>query len=251
MGAINWKQSVFPNGGRPWGRQMEGAVQDHESRLTKVELAIKNAIGTAVSSISAGLSQSQVLTMIADALSAFVYSGSIAGTSGNIDQSRVVNTWTKDVSTAGAVSASGVVTGAGGINSIDAYSRSLTTSFRSVSVTSTTGFFGFATSSKRFKQDVETFVPNNRQVAALLRLVQYRSIADVEEFGERAGYQIGLIAEELVALGLEWLVEYEDDKVFGINYDRAWLVLIPWVQAAEERFTAIEVRLSKLEHPNE
>lgn len=59
--------------------------------------------------------------------------------------------------------------------------------------------------------------------------------------------QHGLIAEDLDALGLDWLVDYgEDGQPEGVRYDRIALALLPVIQRQEQRIAAIEAHLDAL-----
>lgn len=123
----------------------------------------------------------------------------------------------------------------------DVYTRTLTGSYRSLYV-SAAGVLGWVSSSERFKQDIE---PYPADVAALLamQLVTFRYIAD----GDDGPIQHGLIAEQLEALGLTWLVEHDPDGTpEGVRYDLLALALVPVVQSLAARLDAIETHLDTL-----
>jgi hypothetical protein len=149
--------------------------------------------------------------------------------------------WAGPVNTTGAVTAN-TVTASSGINSIGAYSNLLTTSYRTLWVTSSggTGAFGYVPSSRRFKQQI---TPHNIDPATwkALQLVTFRYEAAVTELGDNAATEVGLIAEEVHDLGLTWLVDYDDEGLpFGIKFERLALLLLPAVQGMEARLTALE-----------
>jgi hypothetical protein len=127
----------------------------------------------------------------------------------------------------------------GGINSLDVYGRLLTYggSYAAVYVHQD-GNFGFVPSSRRYKQDIETFEIDAATVAQL-RVVSFRYIAAVNNPDYVAVTEIGLIAEEVHALGLTWLVDYDSDGLpQGVKYERLAIALIPWMASIEARLTA-------------
>jgi len=147
-----------------------------------------------------------------------------------------------------------------GLLSPAVYSRTLSTAYRTLSVRND-GVIGYVASSRRFKQDIADVSMSAEQVLAL-RLVTYRYTAAVDEFGDIAPYEVGLIAEEVDALGLNWLVDYDDDGLpFGVAYDRLALPLLAaaqtqqaqlstlheLVEAQQERLDLLAARLELLE----
>ena len=98
----------------------------------------------------------------------------------------------------------------GGINSVDVYNRLVTGSgsFRSTSA-NILGQLGQTVSSRRYKQDIEAAVIP-RETLRALRLVFFRYTASVPFSQEQQPTLLGLIAEEVHALGLTWLVIYSD-----------------------------------------
>ena len=98
-----------------------------------------------------------------------------------------------------------------------------------------------SSSSRRFKKEIKAWSPDKQAVLAL-QLVQFRYRASV--YGsDDAPVEVGLIAEDLDALGLQWLVYYDGDGLpQGINYERLALALLPVVQDHEARIAALEAR---------
>jgi hypothetical protein len=130
----------------------------------------------------------------------------------------------------------------GSITSTKTYNQLLTGATRSLSIAAT-GLFGYVPSSRTFKQDEQPAVIDTAAVLAL-QLITYRYIAAVEEHGDNAATEIGLIAEDVHTAGLTWLVDYDTEgKPFGIRFDRIALALLPVIQQQEQRLTAIEQRL--------
>jgi hypothetical protein len=104
------------------------------------------------------------------------------------------------------------------------------------------GRIGASASSRRFKKEIKSWSPDKQAVLAM-QLVTFRYKAAVYGDGT-APVEAGLIAEELVDLGLDWLVFHDDDGLpAGIHYDRIALALLPVVQDHEDRIAALEARL--------
>lgn len=101
------------------------------------------------------------------------------------------------------------------------------------------GRLGRSVSARRYKQDIKAWSPNLQAVFAL-QLVTYRLKSAVTELGDAAPVEYGLIADELVALGLGWLVIFTDGEVEGIAYEKIALALLPVVQDHERRLDALE-----------
>jgi hypothetical protein len=144
------------------------------------------------------------------------------------------------------VTASGQVLGdtgkfPGGVNSVGVYNLLLTYGGPySSQYIHQDGNMGYVPSSRRFKQDIET-MEIDIAVLQQLRLVSFRYIEAVKNLGDDAAVEVGLIAEEVDALGLKWLVDYDTEgKPFGIKYDRLALLFIPWAQSIENRLAALE-----------
>ena len=58
----------------------------------------------------------------------------------------------------------------------------------------------------------------------------------------------GLIAEDLRDAGLDMFIEYgKNHTIEGIEYDRAWLPLIPKIRQMNDKINEYELRISKLE----
>lgn len=107
------------------------------------------------------------------------------------------------------------------------------------------GRFGRTVSARRYKQDIQTFSPAF-QAAFALQLREFRLKQAVEEMGDAAPVEHGLIAEELLDLGLDWLVLYgSDGQVEGIAYEKVALALIPAIQELARVQADHEERLTK------
>lgn len=123
------------------------------------------------------------------------------------------------------------------------YNRALPGSYRSLYVNST-GLLGWVSSSRAVKEDIEV-APIDVQAVLALEVVTYHRIA-----APKGEIEHGLIAEDLDALGLTWLVDYgpEGDTPQGVRYDLLALALIPAVKDAHNRLDALEDRLTALEN---
>jgi hypothetical protein len=129
----------------------------------------------------------------------------------------------------------------GGINSVDVYSRLVTGSGSYTSTyTNAAGQMGQVPSSLRFKQDVSPAAVDAAAILAI-RLVTFRYIEAVENLGDDAAIEWGVIAEELDQLGLTWLVNYDEDGLpFAVRYERLSLALLGLLQNHEARIAALE-----------
>lgn len=148
-------------------------------------------------------------------------------------------TWAGPVASPSTITSAGDLTVGGLIRNVSAYSNPITTSFRAVWVTSVDGQFGFNLSSREFKENIKTAVIDPATVLQL-RVVTYRYIEAVELLGSEAETEVGLIAEEVDALGLKWLVEYQDGKPIGIKFHLIAMALIVVAQDHESRIAALE-----------
>jgi len=132
-----------------------------------------------------------------------------------------------------------------GINSANVIARPLG-SWTSV-VTNSSGYLGYGSSNRDSKQDIEAAEFTAEQGLGV-EVKQFRYKLDVEEFGDDAPVTVGVIAEELIELGLEKLVVFDDEgKPKGVHYERLALVLFPVVKEQQSRLDALEARLEKLE----
>jgi len=59
--------------------------------------------------------------------------------------------------------------------------------------------------------------------------------------------EVGFIAEEVEAAGLDWMVNYLDGQVDGLRYDLLGVALVPVVQRQDKQIKALEARLEALE----
>lgn len=104
---------------------------------------------------------------------------------------------------------------------------------------------GRTVSARRYKQDIAAWTPDVQGIFAL-QLVTYRLKSEVALKGDDASLEWGLVAEELIELGLDWLVLRIDGKVEGIAYERLALALLPAIQDQERRLLALEEQVVQL-----
>lgn len=106
------------------------------------------------------------------------------------------------------------------------------------------GLFGIGSSSERFKKnivDADIDIEAVRQI--LVRNFEYK-----KSFGGDGSVQVGVIAEELVALGLSDYVFFDNEgQADGVAYEKLALLALSLAQVQADRVDAIEARLSKLE----
>ncbi|MES2093829.1 MAG: tail fiber domain-containing protein [Actinomycetota bacterium] len=169
------------------------------------------------------------------ATSAVTAGGAITGASVAVTGAATAAT----VTSTGDVNAAGTLNGPAGVNSLGAYSNLLTSGYRALWVTTTgsTGAFGYVPSSRRFKQE-EKPATVDLSAALAIQVVTFRYTQAVEELGDEAQVEWGVIAEDLHALGFTWLVDYdEDEQPFGVKKEALIFAFIPVIQDHEARLT--------------
>lgn len=125
------------------------------------------------------------------------------------------------------------------INSLATYSRNVTGagSYR-VMYVNLDGSIGYVPSSKRVKRDITPAEVDTDSILSIA-LRHFRYKAAVEQLGDDAPIELGVIAEEVDALGLGWLVDYSaEGTVEGFKYDRLALALLGVVQSMSARLDA-------------
>ena len=124
------------------------------------------------------------------------------------------------------------------IDSTATYGRNVTGSgsYRSVQV-NIDGAIGYVPSSRQFKRDIAE-LPDSDSVLGV-QVVRFRYKDAVENLGELAPVEVGVIAEQVHKLGLTWLVDYDENgKPFGVKYERLALALLPILQDHAARLKA-------------
>ena len=148
-----------------------------------------------------------------------------------------VNVTASGVVSAGDFSSGGTLTANGGITSTAVYNQ--TNTGRAMFV-SATGVFGIGSSSERFKENIVDAVIDVDAV----KQIQVRNFTYKPDFDNDQSVQVGVIAEELVELGLEQFVFFDDEgRADGVAYEKLALALIPVIREQDARISAIESRL--------
>ena len=102
------------------------------------------------------------------------------------------------------------------------------------------GRLGATPSSRRFKQQITAW-SFEWQALFAVELFEFKYNAAVDELGDMAPTEVGLMAEDLDALGLTWLVVYDEEGApWAVAYEKFALVLLPVVQDHERRLRALE-----------
>ncbi|MEU0344249.1 tail fiber domain-containing protein [Streptomyces bobili] len=111
------------------------------------------------------------------------------------------------------------------------------------------GTFCRNTSSIKFKENVRDYAVNPDAVLALRPVVYDRKdqLGDDGAVKEGRKDEVGLIAEEVEAAGLDWMVNYLDGEVDGLRYDLLGVALVPVVQRQAKQISDLEARLARLE----
>lgn len=137
-------------------------------------------------------------------------------TTGNLDQSRVIGTWTKGVDTAGTVK------GDAGLTSLGVGSTDITAlpgTRYTVWVNVTSGRIGQTASSITKKTNLEPIPYTASQFLSVMALVfEYIGQVDIRDNPENSNYnpdyvvplEVGLVAEHLIAVGLSLYVQFSE-----------------------------------------
>ena len=109
------------------------------------------------------------------------------------------------------------------------------------------GRLGASPSAARFKQDI---TPRTYSLDDIDRItiVTYRLIEAVEQLGDDARVEVGVIAEQLVEAGFpEFVVFGDDGQPFTVEYGRMVTVALSGIQALHAQQQDILTRLTDLE----
>lgn len=130
----------------------------------------------------------------------------------------------------------------GNLSSDSTYANDITTTRRAMWISSTGGF-GYASSSRTKKQNI---VSANLDVSSILSIdpVKFKYIKAVEESGDAAETEIGFIAEDLHDAGLTEFVDYGmSGEPEGIHYQTYVVALQAVVRAQQQQIDDLKVRL--------
>ncbi|MGW5130891.1 tail fiber domain-containing protein [Streptomyces sp. NPDC004135] len=112
------------------------------------------------------------------------------------------------------------------------------------------GTFCRNTSARKFKENIQDFEINPDDVLKMRPVIYDRKDQIDEETGDlrpgRKG-EVGLIADEVDEIGLEWLVQYMDGEIDALRYDLLGVALLPVVQRQAKQLADLEARLAELE----
>lgn len=116
----------------------------------------------------------------------------------------------------------------------------------------TNGEMGHAPSLRALKRDIRVafFGTADPDPMSFLEfpVMKYRFKDDVDERGDEAIAQYGLIAEDLEAAGLEpLLIRDEEGNLFGIAYDRIWMMHHEILRAQQAHIDDLSRRIADLE----
>lgn len=137
---------------------------------------------------------------------------------------------------------SGTLYANGAVKMPQVYSTSITSAYRVVYNGNGDGSMGYNLSSARFKQDIADW-HGDPAVFRALRVVAFRYISAVEQWGDAAAIEVGLIAEEVDALGLSWLVDYDDEgRPEGLKFDRLAVAALALAQHNADQLDRTERR---------
>jgi hypothetical protein len=137
------------------------------------------------------------------------------------------------------VAGGGLVNFGGLLDSNDTYANDITTTRRAMWISSL-GVFGYASSSRTKKQDI---VSANIDISSVLSVEpkQFRYIKAVEQFGNDAPIELGMIAEDLHDAGLTHFVDYgPDGDIQGIHYSTYVVALQAVVRDLAARIARLE-----------
>ena len=170
-----------------------------------------------------------------------------AGRIPNLDASKITSgTITRPVNVSGSIfctdfNASSTVTATNGLFGPSTYNQ--TNTGRAVFIASN-GLFGIGASSERFKENI---VDADIDAASVLD-IRVRKFNYKKSFDENQPEDIGVIAEELEALGLTDFIYYDADGVpDGVAYEKLALALIPVLKIQQSQIDSVVARLDELE----
>lgn len=171
--------------------------------------------------------------------------GSVRGTSMTVNNgvggSSIVLSQNGNVAVGGTLNVSSSMAVAGNITGVATYNQ--TNTGRAMFVAAD-GLYGIGASSIRFKENV---VDADLDIEAVKKIaVRYFNYK--EDFSQDQSKQLGVIAEELVELGLIDFVYFDEDGIpDGVAYEKLALAVLSLVKVQDERIDALEARLDRLE----
>lgn len=177
--------------------------------------------------------------------------GSLRGTSITVNNgvggSSVILNQNGNVAVGGRLDVSTIHNVTGNIYNGGAYTTSVAYGAYRALWVNVDGLFGHTASNRASKQDI---VPTSLDPDAILdaEIVDFRYKVAVEKEGDKAALEVGVIAEQLIEVGLGRFVFYsESGEPEGVHYERLAIAIIPQLQKQAERITSLEERLDALE----
>lgn len=147
----------------------------------------------------------------------------------------------------GAGNATLGVINANDINSSTGYNRNVSGGGVRAAYFAADGRLGTTSSSRRYKRILREIEADPLAILDLApQLYQYNWAVD--EYGDGAFIEAGLIAEDLHEAGLEWLVIYDkDNRPDGIHYERVAMAVLIATKYVWEQHKALDARVVALE----
>jgi hypothetical protein len=109
------------------------------------------------------------------------------------------------------------------------------------------GTLGYSSSSERYKEDIQPLTVSASEILKLTP-VRYRYKESALEEGSERPIEVGLIAEQVSALGFDEIVYFGKDGLpEGIQYSRIPMYLLNVCKEQQARIDSLEARLSALE----
>lgn len=177
--------------------------------------------------------------------------GSLRGTSLTVNNgaggSSVILYQNGNVLVGGTLNVSSAAAVGGSLTCAPVYSTDLSSYTRRTVWISDGGLFGYAPSTKTAKQDIVSSAIDVDAVRQI-NVVDFRYKKAVKEQGDNATLEVGVIAEQLLELGLDQFVFFDDaGKPAGVHYEMLSVAVLKLVQAQANRMDSLEARLEKLE----
>jgi hypothetical protein len=175
-------------------------------------------------------------------------------TTGSLPTARVsgygTGTWAGVVSTTGSIGTSSTLYGAAGISTngsivadgnITGITTYVQTNTGRAMYVNSGGLYGIGASARRFKKNIVDAVIDVQEVLK----IRVRNFMYKKEFDEDQDVHIGVIAEELIELGLDQFVYFNNQgEADGVAYEKLALALIPVIQNQEQRLQALESKVN-------
>jgi hypothetical protein len=177
--------------------------------------------------------------------------GSVRGTSMTVNNgaggSSVILNQNGNVLVGGTLNVSSAAAVGGLFTCAPVYSTDLSSYTRRTVWVSDGGLFGYAPSTRTAKQDIVSSAIDADAVRKI-DVVDFRYKSAVKDLGDDATVEVGVIAEQLLELGLDQFVFLNDaGKPAGVHYEMLSVAVLRLVQAQADRLDSLEARLMKLE----